>query len=183
MRGPVNPFAAFILTVAVGAAPCAADAAQAADQDGKAAAGRSADAGQGVPATHGAEKPSSLPPEVEAILSAPAAGDYPGEEQCLSRHRIREVKVLDERHVVFKMDRKQLYLVQFQHRCPGLRRNDPVIYESLNSMSVCRHDTMRALTPFGFGDSRAGPPCFIPGFQQISEEQLGMLREALKQRR
>ena len=144
--------------------------------------GADAGAEEGVPKPGRADRPAALPAEVEAILSAPAASDYPGEEQCISRHRIREVKVVDDRHVTFKVGREQLYLVQFKHRCPGLRRNDPVVYESLNGMSVCRHDIIRGLLPFGFGDNRLGPPCHIPGFQQITPEQLIALREALKQR-
>lgn len=138
---------------------------------------------EGAPKPGRANQPSALPAEVEAILSAPAASDYPGEEQCIPRHRIREVKVVDDRHVTFKVGREQLYLVQFKHRCPGLRRNDPVVYEPLNGMSVCKHDVIRGLLPFGFGDSRLGPPCHIPGFQQITPEQLVALREALKQQR
>ena len=172
-------FLAFILLAALGAAPAGAEAAA----EAEAQHGAAADAAAGASTSTGEEEPAGLPAEVEAILSAPAASDYPGEQQCVSRHRIREVKVIDERHVIFRLDRKQHYLVQFKRRCPGLRRNDPIIYESLNSMSVCRHDTIRALTPFGFGGGREGPPCFIPGFQQITEEQLAALREALKQQR
>ena len=176
-----NPLAALILLAALAGAAADAQAARpAAAQNEEAAAGGT---DEDAPTSDGEETPSGLPPEVEAILSAPAAEDYPGEEQCVSKHRIREIKVLDDRHVLFKLDRKRLYLVQFKNRCPGLRRNDPVIYEPTNRMSVCRHDILRGLMPFGFGSNRAGPPCFIPGFQQISEEQLAALTEALRQRR
>ena len=120
--------------------------------------------------------------EVEALLSEPSApSDYVDRERCLSIHRIREVDALDDRHVVFRMNRKALYLVQFPRRCPGLRRNDPVAYESLNGMSVCTHDAIRGTYRFGPGDSRLGPPCAIPGFQEITVEQLAVLRETLRQ--
>lgn len=129
-----------------------------------------------------AEEQPALPAEVEALLSEPSApSDYAEEERCLSIHRIREVDALDERHVVFRMSRKTLYLVQLPHRCPGLRRNDPVAYETLNGMSVCTHDAIRGTFRFGPGDSRLGPPCAIPGFQEISVEQLALLRETLRQ--
>lgn len=169
-----NLFRALAWSALLGGAAAAA----AADEDGGANAG----AEEGAAKPGRAKEPTALPAEVEAILSEPAASDYPGEEQCISRHRIREVKVVDEHHVTFKLGREQLYLVQFKHRCPGLRRNDPVVYESTNSMSVCRHDIIRSLLPFGFGDNRLGPPCHIPGFQQITPEQLVALQEALKQR-
>ena len=128
-----------------------------------------------------AEQPA-LPEEVEALLSEPsAASDYAEEERCLSIHRIREVDALDDRHVVFRMSRKRLYLVQLPHRCPGLRRNDPVAYETLNGMSVCTHDAIRGTYRFGPGDTRLGPPCAIPGFQEVTVEQLAALRESLRQ--
>ena len=129
-----------------------------------------------------AEKAPALPAEVEALLSEPsAASDYVEEERCLSIHRIREVDALDDRHVVFRMSRKALYLVQLPHRCPSLRRNDPVAYETLNGMSVCTHDAIRGTYRYGAGDTRLGPPCAIPGFQEITVEQLAALRQALRQ--
>ncbi len=127
------------------------------------------------------EQPA-LPAEVEAILSEPSAqSDYAEEERCLPIHRIREIDALDNRHVVFRMSRKALYLVQLPHRCPGLRRNDPVAYETINGMSVCRHDAIRGTFRYGPGDTRLGPPCAIPGFQEVTPEQLAAIREALRQ--
>ena len=129
----------------------------------------------------GEPAPVAVPPEVQAILSQPSESSlYPEEQRCLPLHRIRSVTALDERHVVFRMGRREYYLVQFQHRCPGLRRNDPVAYETLNGMSVCSHDTMRGLLRYGIGDNRLGPPCAIPGFQQLSQEQLDALKSALQ---
>ncbi len=131
-----------------------------------------------------AEEPPALPAEVEALLSKPSApSDYIEERRCLSIHRIREVDALDDRHVLFRMNRKALYLVRFAHRCPGLRRNGPVAYESLNGMSICAHDAIRGAFRHGLGDARLGPPCAIPGFQEITVEQLGLLRESLRQGR
>lgn len=128
-----------------------------------------------------AEEQPPLPAEVEALLSEPSAeSDYAEEERCLSIHRIREVEALDDRHVVFRMSRKAFYLVQLPHRCPGLRRNDPVAYETLNGMSVCAHDAIRGTFSYGPGNARLGPPCAIPGFQEITVEQLAMLRESLR---
>jgi len=128
-----------------------------------------------------AEERPGLPAEVEALLSKPSVpSDYIKERRCLSIHRIREVDALDDRHLVFRMGRKALYLVRFPHRCPGLRRNGPVAYESLNGMSVCTHDAIRGTFRYGAGDARLGPPCAIPGFQEITVEQLTLLRESLR---
>ena len=129
-----------------------------------------------------AEEQPALPADVEALLSEPSGqSDYAEEERCLPIHRIREVDALDDRHVVFRMSRKKYYLVQLPHRCPGLRRNDPVAYETINGMSVCSLDAIRGTFRFGPGDSRLGPPCSIPGFQEVTVEQLATLREFLRQ--
>ena len=131
-----------------------------------------------------AEEQPALPADVEAIVSAPSASsDYAEEERCLSVHRIREVDALDDRHVVFRMSRKALYLVQLPHRCPGLRRNDPVAYETRGGTSVCALDAIRGTFRYGPGDTRLGPACAIPGFQEITVEQLSVLRESLRQGR
>ncbi len=131
-----------------------------------------------------ASEPVAVPPEVEKILSAPAGdSDYPKQDRCLPLHRIRSVTVLDQRHIAFKLNRKQLYLIQFEHRCPGIRRNNPVAYETVSGSSLCALDAIRGIQQYGFGDRRLGPPCSIPGFEPITEEQLRALKEALRHQR
>lgn len=93
--------------------------------------------------------------------------------------RIRQVKALDERHVTFQVGRDKHYLVQLAHRCPGLRKNATVAYESTNGMSLCQLDTVHAF--FELGSMRLGPPCSIPGFQAITREQLALIKAVLKE--
>lgn len=119
------------------------------------------------------------PLDVETILrEAPSPDDYAGDVRCLSLGRIREVKALDDRHVTFKVGRDTYYLVQLAHRCPGLRKNSTVAYETTHSMSICRLDSIRGT--FNFGSVRLGPRCSIPRFQKVTREQLALLKEALK---
>ncbi len=148
----------------------AADESTAADQ---APAADEAPAADKVPAADEAAL------DVETILSEAASSeDYVEDARCIQMARIRQVKALDERHVTFQVGRDNYYLVQLPHRCPGLRRNATVAYESTNSMSLCKLDTIRAF--FEHGSMRLGPPCSIPGFQAITREQLALIKEALQ---
>ena len=116
---------------------------------------------------------------LEGILTQePQKEDYVEERNCISTHRIRNVQVLDEHHVIFNMRRNKHYLVQFKHRCFGLKPNQPISYE-VNSFQVCKFDAIQGLDNFA-GRLQTGQSCRIPGFQSISKEQVVVLKENLK---
>ena len=120
--------------------------------------------------------------DVEDILNTdPEAEDYVESVRCLPVRRIRSAMALDERHIVFRVSRKELYLVQLSRRCPGLRRHDAIVYESSSGMTVCRNDSVRGTFGYGMGSRQLGPRCPITDFQRVTPEQLDMVRESLKQ--
>ena len=122
------------------------------------------------------------PLDVEEILSAdPETEDYVKSVRCLPVRRIRSATALDDRHIVFRVSRSELYLVQLSRRCPGIRRNDTIVYETTGGMSVCRNDSVRGTFGYGPGSRQLGPRCNIPEFQRIVPEQLDLLRESLRQ--
>ena len=122
------------------------------------------------------------PLDVEEILSAdPESEDYVQSVRCLPVRRIRSATALDDRHIVFRVSRGEQYLVQFARRCPGVRKNDTIAYETTGGMSVCRNDSVRGTYGYGPGSRQLGPRCPIPEFQRITAEQLDLLRETLKQ--
>ena len=124
------------------------------------------------------------PLDVEEILSAePESSDYVESVRCLPASRIQSVTALDDRHIVFRISRKERYLVQLSRRCPGIRRNDMIVYESGGGYQVCRNDSIRGTYGFGPGNRQLGPRCLISEFQRITPEQLDLLRESLKQAR
>ena len=86
--------------------------------------------------------------------------------------------MLDRQHLVFELTNNELYLVQFQHRCFGLRRGDPISYSTKTSR-LCKLDSIRPLEYRGRG-LEPGIPCYIPGFQKVTEEQVNYLKEALQ---
>lgn len=120
------------------------------------------------------------PLDVEAILNdEPEPEDYVNSERCLRTARIRSVTALDNRHIVFRLSRGERYLMQLLRPCPGIRRNDTIIYESTGGGSICRNDSVRGTFGFGPGSRRLGPRCPISEFQRITPEQLDLLRESL----
>ena len=134
-----------------------------------------------------AEEPAAEPetaggpvfsPEVEALLNEASDPEgYGTRERCISIRNVRSTKVLDDRHVVFELPSKQYYLVQFQNRCFQLRPGASMAYEPRGTQ-LCRLDDIRVID--GFRGGPVGPPCSIPGFYEISEEQVALLRDTLK---
>lgn len=127
--------------------------------------------------TEAAEKTLS----VEEILARdPEQSDYTEEPRCLQTRRIRRMEVIDDKHVSMQVSRDEYYLVQFQHRCPSLRRGKPVMYEPSGGNRLCQMDRIRGIYDNGLGSFTPGIPCAINGFQSVSKEQLVMLKDALK---
>ena len=120
-------------------------------------------------------------PEVEAILNeAPEQSEYGEMERCIQVRQIRSSEALDDRHVVFELPSKRYYLVQFKHQCHRMRRNATIAYEPRGSQ-LCRLDSIHAVD--GMRPGSLGPPCSIPGFYEVTGEQVSLLREALKAER
>ena len=120
------------------------------------------------------------PLSVEEILTRePASEDYSDTPRCINARSIDQIDVLDEKHVIFEVSRREIYLVRFKHRCPGLRRNKPVITEP-RAGRLCRLDALRPVIEWGLGNYEPGPPCSIPGFESVTREQVEQLKAALK---
>ncbi len=121
---------------------------------------------------------------VEEILTRdPDEDDYGDTPRCVRTSRIREIDVIDDQHVAFQVSRSEYYLVQFEHRCPGLRRGKPVIYEPSGGNRLCVLDGIRATYDNGLGGVTPGMRCAISGFESVTKEQLVLLKDALKAER
>ena len=120
---------------------------------------------------------------VQDILERNAAdGDYVNQVSCLNARRMRGTDVLDSRHVAFKMGRDEYYLVQFKHRCLGLRRDRPVRLDMRNSR-LCKFDSIQGIEPSAMMGMREGQRCSIPGFTRMTKAQVELLKSTLKDER
>ncbi len=129
-----------------------------------------------------AARREALKQQVDALIQQdPDDEDYGAAERCIASNRIRSIDVLASHHVAIELSRKEYYLVQFENRCPGLRRGKSVMYES-RSNRLCEFDALQTLDDFGFGRIDPGVKCFIPGFKRVSKEQVDSLKALLKNR-
>ena len=124
------------------------------------------------------------PMSVEEILTRdPDSEDYGEAPRCISTRQIRQVDVLDEKHIAFQISRDEYYLVQFERRCAGLRRGDPIIFEPGAGGRLCVLDSIRSTYDTGLGGITPGMRCGIDGFQSVTKEQLVLLKDTLKAER
>lgn len=172
MRERTLLLTALLLALSMAAPAGAADAKA---TDAKATDAQTAD-GDAAPA----QVKDDLPP-LEELFGRGAENPDDYQERCINTRNIRTHRILDSQHIVFEMRRGDLFLVQFPRRCFGLRRGDPISYES-TSARLCKLDDIRPLQ-FGHRGMEPGFPCFIPGFQRVSEDQVTYLKEALQAQR
>jgi len=129
-----------------------------------------------------AEQQAEEPLDLDAILGTTAGKEeYVEVTKCILRHKIRRVEVLDEKHVAFKVGRDKYYLVQLEKRCPGLNRQSTLIYET-SSNRLCTRDSIRGRNGVGTA-AWTGPRCRIPSFQEITEDQLALIKDTLYNKR
>ncbi|MDE0349796.1 MAG: DUF6491 family protein [Gammaproteobacteria bacterium] len=151
---------------------------------GEDAAGTGEDPGSGPAeeATEEAAEERDLEAIIAAILDVDAVEEYDTSENCIPRSRISRTEILNERFVVFHLRGDEKYLVQFRHRCPGLRRNGTMRLET-RSFRLCSMDTIQGFYEMGIGRGTWGPSCMIPGFEPVTREQVAIIKEELRRPR
>ena len=136
--------------------------------------------GAGV-ADEAPEEESDLDSVIAEILAGPEESGYSESKRCLVSGRIDRTEVLSERLIAFHLRGGEKYVVQFKHRCRGLRRNGLTRVER-RSMHICADDTIQGLYGMGPADGWWGPRCRLPKFEPVTEAQIAFLKEALKSR-
>jgi hypothetical protein len=123
-------------------------------------------------------------PTVDDILtSKPSEEDYGTERRCVRSIAIERTEILSEKLIVFHMKRDdEKLLLQFQQRCPGLRRDVPLLYEKGDTSRICEHDTVQPRLDLGAA-SRWGPKCILPAFESVTAEQIEFLKAELRGKR
>ena len=155
------------------------------------ATGRAEAAGEEAPPEAAAPRESAptesaeerdLDAVIAGILDVESVEEHDVAERCIARSRISRTEVLNERFVVFHLRGDEKYLVQFRHRCPGLRRNGTMRLET-RSFRVCSMDTIQGLFEMGVGRGAWGPSCMIPSFEPVTGEQVAIIKEELRRSR
>jgi uncharacterized protein DUF6491 len=119
-------------------------------------------------------------PNVDEILSNNGdAGDYAKTQRCLRSDAIEHTRILNDRYIVFETSRTERWLVKLDQPCPGLAPHATLEFDA-RPTGICEWNDLRVITSYGPGFPTRGPPCRLPAFQPVTQEQVDALREALK---
>ena len=96
-----------------------------------------------------------------------------GVANCLNLGSVERMEIVDEHHILFFMRDGSTYNNHLSRRCPGLRRNDTIMYRTtLNQL--CSIDMFTVLNNFG-GGFMPGATCsfgkFYPATREEAEDQ------------
>lgn len=113
---------------------------------------------------------------IEKILSEPSEPDsYTEERDCMPSSRYRNIEIIDDQRIAFYGPGKQIWLNQLRNRCPGLRPDKPLRFESRTGR-LCNMSRFDVIDFSGLSF-----PCSLGRFSRVSEQQLEALKMVLQQ--
>ncbi len=112
-----------------------------------------------------------------ALGQLDAGTGYADTKRCLATFEYDSMEILDDQHLLFK-DRNEVWLNKLRSRCPGLRRDDVLAFD-MRGDRLCSLDTATVVDRFLFW-RQSGPTCALGEFQQLTEPQAALLREAMQ---
>jgi hypothetical protein len=150
--------------------------------------------GSDVTAPEPATEPATEPAEVgqptrtraeaiEDILSQPLdEGEYTEAVRCLTPQAYRNVRVLDDQHVLFEGPGDRAWLNRLRNRCIGLRPHATLRFRMRDSR-ICDLDTFEAVDTMMRGMDRVSATCSLGRFMPVTPEQVEAIRGAVDERR
>lgn len=122
-------------------------------------------------------------PVLALVLGFAATGAAPAQEEdrdrnmdathCVRIQSIRDIDIVNSRTLIFRMRGGEIYRNDLPHECPGLRRNDTLMYRS-SVGQLCSVDIITVLQDWGFGFA-PGASCGLGMFEPITEQIAGEL--------
>ncbi len=95
------------------------------------------------------------------------------DKQCVRVQDIENIDIVDARTLIFHMRNDEVYQNDLPHACPGLKRNDTLMYRS-SVGQLCNIDIVTVLEDWGFGFA-PGASCGLGMFHPITEQIAGEL--------
>jgi hypothetical protein len=119
-------------------------------------------------------------PTAEEILSGTAPpADYSQAVKCIPSATINHVEPLNDRYIVFHTGRNKLWLVQLKMRCPGMTASSLLSFEK-DEHRLCEWDSVRTVDDNLMSGPRLGPKCNLPKFEPVSQDQIDMLKQHIR---
>ncbi|HLT89322.1 MAG TPA: DUF6491 family protein [Woeseiaceae bacterium] len=102
---------------------------------------------------------------------AEAEGPLPeGVVNCVNLRQVDRIQIMDEQHILFRLHGGKMYTNHLLSRCPGLRRDDTIMYRTtLNQL--CHLDMFTILRNIG-GGFMPGATCAFGRFHPTTEEEI-----------
>jgi hypothetical protein len=120
---------------------------------------------------------------IDDILTKPLDDeDYAEAVRCLPTHAYRNVRVLDDQHVLFEGPGDRVWLNRLRHRCSGLRTNTTLRFR-LRDNRVCEMDTFEAVDTMLGGLGRVSATCSLGDFSPVTPEQVEAIKAAVEEQR
>lgn len=88
--------------------------------------------------------------------------------QCVRVTNIDAIDIVNDRTLIFRMRGDEVYRNDLPHSCPGMRRNDTLMYRT-SVGQLCNVDIITVLEDWGFGFA-PGASCGLGMFHPITEE-------------
>jgi hypothetical protein len=132
------------------------------------------------------EKTVKAEPSAEDILNGTAPPiDYSQAVKCLRSELIERTEPLGDRYIVFHLRGNQMWIAQMRKRCPQMGYDSKLMFVK-NNPRICEWDTVRVVLDSGvigtideIGEYRLGPPCNLPKFEPITQDQVNLLKQSL----
>jgi hypothetical protein len=115
----------------------------------------------------------ALPLAALLLAGCTAGGESPADQAvwvakgdpvtCISRSRIRSVRVIDDQTIDFEMNSRQRYRNELPFRCSGLGFGSTIQHRSRTSQ-LCSGSTFTVRSP---GAAPVGPSCALGRFQPL----------------
>ncbi len=123
---------------------------------------------------------SAAEPTAEEILSGAAPpADYSQAVKCIPSATINHAEPLNDRYIVFHSGRDKLWLVQLKMRCPGMTASSLLSFEK-DEHRLCEWDSVRTVEDNLMSGPRFGPKCNLPKFEPVSQDQVNMLKQHIR---
>jgi len=95
---------------------------------------------------------------------------------CLNTRRIRRVRALDEKNVLFYFSNKTIFLNILRQGCAELRQFGQISYRTTTG-SLCEGDSLAVPSNDAWGTLRALPNCKLGTFRKLSSEEVQVVRD------
>lgn len=112
-------------------------------------------------------EPDAEAARLHALMSVGAENGM----RCLSVSQYDSVQILNEQMLLFKGTGNRVWANELRNRCPGMRKDDVLIFE-LRGSQVCSLDSVTPTRPGFLGWPHAGPKCSLGEFIEFDVDVL-----------